>query len=68
MEERKGRQVGIPEGEREYKELCEQKKKEENEKWEKEVKRVKWESQVWGIVNRERRKWKGIKEDIKIEE
>jgi len=35
-------------GKREYKELCEEKKKKENERWEREVEEVKWESQVWG--------------------
>jgi len=53
---------------RDYKELCEEKKKKENERWEGEIEGVRWESQVWGIINRERRKWKGANEDIKIEE
>jgi len=48
--------------------LCEEKKKEENERWEREVEGVKRESQGWGIVNKERKKWKRINEGIKIEE
>jgi len=45
---------------REYKELCEENKRKENERWEREMEGVRWESQVWRIINRERRKWKGV--------
>jgi len=67
MEERKGRQVGIPEEEKGIQENYVRKKRKRKMK-EREVEGVKWESQVWEIVNRERRKWKGINEEIKIEE
>jgi len=53
---------------REYREICEEKKKEENLRWEREVEGVRREGQVWGIVNKERKKWKGINEGIKMEE
>jgi len=41
---------------KEYRELCERKKREENERWEEIVKRARTEGQVWEIVNRERGK------------
>jgi len=53
---------------KEYKELCEEKKREENERWELDVEGVRRESQVWEIINKERKIWKGINEEIKIEE
>jgi len=53
---------------KEYKEICERKKREENERWEKEAKEARTEVQVWSIVNRERKKWKGINKDIESEE
>jgi len=52
---------------REYRELCEEKKRKKNERWEKEVEGVRTENQVWGIINKERNKWKGISEGIRIE-
>jgi len=55
-------------GKKEYREICEEKKREENERWEREVEEARVEEQVWGIVNRERKRWKGINEDIKMEE
>jgi len=48
-------------GKKEYREMCEGKKKEENERWEREVEEARVEEdQVWGIVNRKRKRWKGI--------
>ncbi|KYN12146.1 hypothetical protein ALC57_15690 [Trachymyrmex cornetzi] len=41
---------------REYKELCGNKKKQENERWERKVEGAKNEGQVWEIVNREMKK------------
>jgi len=55
-------------GKKEYREICEEKKRDENERWEREVEEARVEGQVWGIVNRERKRWKGINEDIKMEE
>lgn len=52
----------------EYKKLCEQKKKEETERWEKEAEQVRKESEIWEIVNRDRKKRKGINEEIEEEE
>lgn len=53
---------------REYKELCERRKKEENEKWEKQVKEARRECEVWRIVNRKRKEWKRVNEGISMEE
>lgn len=53
MEERERGKRGILK-KKGYKKLCEAKKKEENERWEKEVERTKNE-EVWEIINR---KWK----------
>lgn len=51
-----------------YEELCERKKKEEVEEWEKIVRMAKTESQVWEIVNKERSKYKGGSNEIDLEE
>lgn len=52
---------------REYKELCERKKEEEHRRWEKEVE-TRTEKQVCKVIKRERRRWRGINEEIGIEE
>jgi len=64
---RKGRdeEQGYKEEKKVYKEICEKKKREENEKWEKEAEEARTEVQVWNIVNRERKKWKGINKERK---
>jgi len=49
---------------KDYKELCERKKKEENERWEKKAREVKREGDVWELLNKERRKRRGINEGI----
>ncbi|KYN27547.1 hypothetical protein ALC57_03066 [Trachymyrmex cornetzi] len=49
-------------------ELCGNKKKEENERWERKVEGAKNEGQVWEIVNRERKKWKGVNKGIEMRE
>lgn len=41
---------------RSYKELCEEKKRKEQERWEKDGKGAKTEGQVWKIVNSERKR------------
>lgn len=53
---------------REYRKLCEEKRKKERERWEKEIEGVKTESQVWRVVNRERRKRGGVNEGIEMKE
>lgn len=53
---------------KEYKELCERKKKEENERWERRAMEVKKESEVWELINRQRKKRVGINEGIGLEE
>src|SRR5436190_6995869 len=51
-----------------YKKLLEEKKRKENERWEKEIREIKREGQVWEVVRKERRKWKRVNEEIKMEE
>ncbi|KYN22347.1 hypothetical protein ALC57_05252 [Trachymyrmex cornetzi] len=53
---------------KEYKELCEAKKKEENDKWERKVEGARSERQVWEIVNGERKRSKGINKGIGMRE
>lgn len=48
--------------------MCDRKKKEENERWERMVKEMRSEGQIWGVINRERRRKKEINEDIKMNE
>ncbi|XP_067204108.1 regulator of nonsense transcripts 3B-like [Linepithema humile] len=52
----------------EYKELCRRKKKEENDRWEKKAAGARREKEVWEIVNRERKKRRGIQGEIEIKE
>lgn len=52
----------------EYKEMCERKKKEENERWERMAMEARREGDVWAIVNKERKKKRRINEDIGMEE
>ncbi|XP_067207866.1 golgin subfamily A member 6-like protein 22 [Linepithema humile] len=53
---------------KEYKKLCERKRKEENEKWGKKAREVKRESEVWEIINRERKRRVRINDGIEMEE
>lgn len=53
---------------RAYKKLCEKKKKEDNERWERRVAKAKRESDVWEIVNRERKRRGRINEDIGMDD
>lgn len=48
--------------------MCEEKKKKEMERWVEEMKEVKSEKQVWKVVNRERKKKRGVNEDIEMGE
>jgi len=52
---------------KEYKELCEEKKKEEKERIIREVGKTKTEGKVWELVNRERKSRKRINETIELE-
>lgn len=45
---------------KEYKELCNRKKAEENERWEREVEKAETDGQIWQVVNKERKKRRGI--------
>lgn len=53
---------------REYEKLCERKRREETKKWMREAEKVKREGNVWEIVNRGRKKRRGIEERIEEEE
>lgn len=53
---------------KEYRKLCEEKKRKEKENLEKEVGMVRTEGQVWKVINKERKKKKRIKDGIRIEE
>ena len=53
---------------KEYRIKCEEKKRGEVEKWEKEVVGAKTEGQVWKVVNWERKRRRRIEEGIKMEE
>ena len=46
-----------------YKNLTERKRREENEKWERELSEIRTEGQVWEVVRRERRRKKRVNED-----
>jgi len=52
----------------EYKLLCKRKRGEENERWIKEAQKARTEGEVWGIVNKERKRRKGINEGIEGKE
>lgn len=58
---------GYKKDKKEYLKLCEKKKKEERERWERKVKKRR-ENEVWKIVNKERRKRKKTNENIDLEE
>jgi len=51
-----------------FREICERKKKEENDRWEKRAAEVSRESEVWEIVNRERKKRRKVTEGIEMAE
>lgn len=54
---------------REYiRELCEEKKREKNEEWERKPRKVRMEGQVWEVVNREKRKRRKVNGEIKMGE
>ena len=55
------------ESKRKYGRMCEEKRKEELERWEKELEGVRTEGQVWKVVNRERKRRKRVNEGIKME-
>jgi len=55
-------------GKREYTKLCERKKREESERWEKKIKGTRREKDVWEIVNRERGGRKRVNEEIGTKE
>lgn len=52
---------------REYEKLCDKKKREENERWEKPMTEARREEDVWEVVNRQRKKRKEMNEGIEME-
>lgn len=52
---------------REYEKLCDRKKREENERWEKPVAKARREEDVWEVVNRQRKRRKEMNEGIEME-
>lgn len=64
---RKGKEEYV-EKKKEYNRLCEEKKEREREKYIKEVKEAKTESQVWEIINRERKGKGRVDERIEMKE
>jgi len=48
--------------------MCEKKKKEENDRWMEMARKAKTERQVWELINRERKRRRGINGKIKEEE
>lgn len=52
---------------REYEKLCDRKKREENERWEKLVAEARREENVWEVVNRQRKRRKEMNEGIEME-
>jgi len=53
---------------KEYRELCERKRKEENERWEKEIEEIRSEEMIWKVVNKERKRRTRINEGIEMGE
>lgn len=52
----------------EYRELCDRKKKEENEKWKRRVAEARREKEIWEIANREKKRKKKLSKGIEMEE
>lgn len=56
---------GLQERERrEYKEMCERKRRQENEEWMKVAKETRTQEQVWKVINRERRRKVEVNKEI----
>lgn len=53
---------------KEYRKMCEEKKKERNERWKRKITRVMKESEVWEIINRERGRRKRVSDEIEMNE
>jgi len=63
-----GKKETYKEKKREYKELCERKRREENERFEREAEKAGHEREVWRVINRERKYRERVNEDIEMEE
>lgn len=47
---------------------CVRRKRKKGESWEREIEEMKTKGQMWKVINRERKRRNGVKEEIKIEE
>lgn len=63
-----GEGIRYREEKRRYKEVCEEKQKNELERWEKEVKEANTEKQIWKIVNRKRKRRRRVTEESEMSE
>lgn len=68
MEEGKEELGVYRESKRKYRRMCEEQRKEEVERWEKELEGVRTEGQVWKAINRERKRRRKVNERIKMVE
>ena len=53
---------------REYAEMCDRKKMEENKRFEEDAEKATIEEDVWKVVNKERRRRKEVNQDIEMVE
>lgn len=63
----RGQEKVYRKGKREYKELCEWKRREETEEWRR-AEEAKTEGQVWKIINSEKKRRKRVNEGIEMSE
>jgi len=59
---------GMEEYRKEYRELCEKKRKEENDRLMKEAKEARTQVEVWRVINRKRRRKMEVNREIEMEE
>ena len=59
MEKGRGDGKYCKERKKEYTRVCEENKKKEGDRWEKEVEGIRTEGPVWKVVNRERKRRRG---------
>ncbi|XP_071579341.1 uncharacterized protein [Temnothorax nylanderi] len=64
---RRGEGSAYKEKRKEFREMCKRKKEEENQRWERKAEGARREAEVWEIVNKERKKRRGIEEGIEEE-
>lgn len=62
-----GEGLKYKETKRDYGELCNRKKRKENEEWERKAREAKRENEVWEIINRDRKRRRKVNEGIERE-